>query len=524
MIASLLARRTAFAACVVAAGTPTTCPPTDPGPGSDGGVDGSNTVPPALEAGRYWAHVFGHGTAAAPVALWFEYKPDSVPTWVFVPKTPERSVAAGTNLATIDAWLYGLTAGTGYSVRMCTRDAAAQVTCDPAPAAFATRAPAPLGWITVDPAHPRNFILPDGTRWVPWGNNFVGVTGSAANHRLVEEHMYDAAGLARIDADLARLANVAPPDGAGNSIRMHLQLHRFLRDPVTPDPEALARFAHVVELAEDRGLRVMVTGLGYFYPGDNPAWVGQQTDEATHWNSQALWWTHMAFALHDSPGVFAYDLMNEPYVGGNVIHDDGVYWTNVPPTGFCSYGEDTARGIHGTCFGQFVTPNPGTRPAADVAAAWTQKMVHAIRFIGPFPNDPRHLVTIGVGAFGLHNVFHSSTAVHAQLDFLEPHLYPDSNAGQDAIDLAAALAQLSAKPIIAGETFTFGPVRHLISTACTAGTVQGWIGQYDGRQLGDPCPDGVNPFGCALFDAWYTVVRDFGPTIRAGSCPPIEPP
>jgi hypothetical protein len=518
MNASHLAAAT-LAGCVLAA-----CA-ADPGarPIPDDGVVVVNAVPAAPVAGRYWAHVFAHGTAIAPVTLWFEYKPDSVPTWVFVPKTPERAIAAGTDLAAVDAWLYGLTAGTGYSVRACTRDAAARVTCDSAPATFATRAPAPLGWISVDPANPRHLMLPGGARWVPWGNNYVGVTGGAANHRLVEDQMYDAAGLARIDADLARLADIAPPGGATRTIRMHVQLARFLRDPATPDAEALARYAHVIEMAEDRGLRVMVTGLGDFYPGNNPAWVGQQTDEATHWASQALWWTSMAFALHDSPGVFAYDLMNEPYVGGNVIHPDGVWWTNVAPTGFCSYGEDAAHGIHGTCFGQFVTPNPGTRAAASVAAAWTQQMVHAIRYIGPFTNDPRHLVTIGVGAFGLSNVFHSSTAVHAQLDFLEPHLYPDTKQGQDAIDLAAALARLSPKPIIAGETFTVGPVRHLISVTCNAGTVHGWIGQYDGRRLGDPCPDGVNPFGCALYDAWYTVMRDFGPTIRAGSCPPVEP-
>ena len=517
MIASHLARSAAVASLVAA------CTGGALLDDATGSAADAAALPRAPETGRYWAHVFGHGAAAGPVALWFEYKPDSVPTWVFVPRTPEQAIAAGRDLATVDAWLDGLNAGICYSVRQCTRDAAGNVACDPVAMPFSTRAPTPLMWVSVDPTSPRHLMTANRARWVPWGTNFVGVTGSAVNHRLVEDQMYDAAGLARIDADLARLANLAPPGGASTAIRMHVQLSRFLRDPTTPDHEALARFAHVIELAEDRGLHVMVTGLNDFYPGDNPAWVGQQTDEATHWATQSIWWSYMAFALHDSPGVFAYDLMNEPYVGGNVIHPDGVWWTNVAPTGFCSYGEDTARGVHGTCFGQFVTPNPGTRPAATVAADWARRMVHAIRFIGPFTNDPRHLVTIGVGAFGMNNVFHSSTEVHAQLDFLEPHLYPDGNNGQDAIDLAAALAQLTTKPIIAGETFSIGPVRHLISTACNAGTVQGWIGQYDGRRLGDACPPEENPIGCALFDAMYAVLRDFGPTMRAGGCTPVEP-
>lgn len=516
MIAAHLAKPVAIS-CLLAACSSTA--PDDPGDPAAGGGPSAVAAARAPEAGRYWAHVFGHGVTSIPVALWFEYKPDSVPSWVFVPKTPEQTIAAGTDLATVDAWLDGLTAGTGYSVRQCARDAAGGVLCDATPAPFATRAAAALPWIAVDAAHPRQLIGSDGKRWVPWGNNYVGVGGSPVNHHMVEDNMYDAAGLARIDADLARVALLDPPDGTTNVVRMHVQLARFLRDPTTPDHQALARFAHVIELAEDHGLHVLVTGLNDFYPGDNPAWVGQQTDEATHWATQATWWSYMALALHDSPGVFAYDLMNEPYVGGNVIHDDGVWWTNVAPTGFCSYGENQTTGDHGTCFGQFVTPNPGTRTAAVVAADWTQRMVHAIRFIGPFANDQRHLVTIGVGAFGMSNVFHSASGVRDQLDFLEPHLYPDGNAGQDAIDLAAALAAVSTKPIIAGETFSNGPERHLIATACNAGTVGGWIGQFDDRRLGDACPATENALVCAFYDAWYVIARDFGPMIRHGECP-----
>jgi hypothetical protein len=481
------------------------------------GACGGSDPADAPVVGRYWAHVAGQGTTAGPTAVWFEYKPDSVPTWDFVPRTPDRAVDGGVDLSTIDAWIYGLSAGTSYSVRTCTREGCSE------PVAFATKAPSALAWVQVDPNDSRHLRTALGVRWVPWGNNYVGVAGTSQPHQMVEDQMYDEAGLALIDADFRRLANVAPPDGAQNAIRMHVQLHTFLLDPTTPDPEALARFAHVIELAEDRGLQVMVTGLNLFYPGDNPPWVGQQTDEATHWATQATWWTAMASALHDSPGVFAYDLMNEPYVGGNLVNPDGVWWTNVAPNDYCTYGEDAATGTHGTCFGQFVTPDLGAREAADVAAAWTTQMVHAIRYAGPFENDRRHLVTIGVGAFGLSNVFNSSTAVHAQLDFLAPHLYPDADDnGQAAIDLAAGLAQLTTKPIIAGETFTFGNVRHLISVACNANTVQGWIGQYQGRILGDPCPDGVNPFGCALYDAWYEAQRDFGPAMRAGSCPPVQ--
>lgn len=464
-------------------------------------------------AGRYWAELGGHGTVAEPTTVWFEYKPAELAGWDFVGRTPERAIAAGSDLATTSGWLTGLAPASAYDVRLCRRDEAGVVVCDADPGQrLETAAASPLGLVKIDPSDPRRLVVDGGARFDVWGSNYVGVTDAGPN-QLIEDQMYDAAGLARIDADLARLENLAPPDGASNVIRMHLQLHTFLVDATTPDYEALARFAHVVEMTEDHGLRVQVTGLNYFYPADNPLWIAQQ-DETAHVATQVVWWNAMASALQHSPGVFAYDLMNEPYVGGAKVVDGVTWWTTVAPTGYCDYGADPAQGQHGICFGQFVSMALGTRTPAAAAAAWTAQMVRAIRFTPPFANDRDHLVTVGAGAFGLNNPFNAAPEVHQHLDFLSPHLYPDSDNGQVAIDLAASLRALTTKPIIAGETFAFGPVARLISNACNDGSVEGWIGQYDGRRLGDPCP-----LGCILFEAWYQVVRDYSPIIRAGACP-----
>lgn len=158
-----------------------------------------------------------------------------------------------------------------------------------------------------------------------------------------------------------------------------------------------------------------------------------------------------------------------------------------------------------------------------MAGQWVSMMAQAIRAAESDTQVPRHLITVGVGAFGMNNPFNSSPLAHQDQDFLSPHLYPDGEGAQAAIDLAAAIDAVTTKPIIAGETFTFGDVRRLIANTCHAGTVQGWIGQYDGRRLGDACPPGVNVFGCALFDAWYQVQADYGPAFRAGECPPEFP-
>lgn len=481
------------------------------------GCEAPKTAP---TVGRYWARLQGAGTAEAGTA-WFEYQAATETSWT---TTPARAVSSGANLSALVEWISGLKPGTEYRQRLCRTEGGGAAECG-LPTSFTTAAPTTLPWVIVDPEVTRHLKLTTGERFIVWGNNYVAPTGAPEPNLLVEDHFYDEAGFALIDADLERLTNLAPPDGLSNTIRMHLQLHAFLHDAVTPNREALARYARVVELAEDHGLYVMVTGLNYFYPADNPRWIAEQTDEGEHWDTQALWWNAMATALRYSPGAFSYDLMNEPYVSGGGIEPDGLArYTTVPANQYCDYGADEARGIHGTCFGQYVTAAPlGSRTAGEAAAQWVGRMVEAIRAAEHDSEVPHHLVTVGVGAFGMSNPFNSSTLVHEHQDFLSPHLYPEGEGAQDTIDLAAAIAALTTKPIIAGETFTFGPVERLIANTCNDGSVQGWIGQYDGRRLGDSCPPGRNVFGCALYDAWSDAQAKFGPAMRAGGCPPSIP-
>jgi hypothetical protein len=492
------------------------------------GADECERVPPEVEVGRYWARLAGYGTPNVDVTFWIEYKRQSTPTWVFVPKTPERQIAAGTDLSTVDEWLYGLEPGTAYDFRECLRIADGTTICDTAdvPFSFTTAAPSELAFVEIDPEDSRSLRLDTGESFIPWGNNFVYVRPVGPN-ALVEPLMYDEAGMEAIRTEFQKLRNIMPPDGVANVVRMHLQLHEFLIDPTTPNREALARFASVIEMAEDEGLRVMLTGLNIFLPPQNPAWVFQQ-NEAEHWRSQALWWTSMARALHASPGVFAYDLVNEPYATTqNRVTEDHVRWVGADPDEYCDYGHRPELGIFGTCFGQHVVADGTGRDPAEIATQWAQKMRQAIRYTGYFQNDQRHLITIGVGgAFEMGNVFNSEPGVHAALDFLSPHLYGDAaDQGQSKIDFTAALAAMVDKPVIVGEVFLLNQGVAIVTETCNAGTARGFIGQYDGRTYYDACPSPHPnpPWNCAFFDAWYEFQAEWSSEVRGGGCPTPTP-
>jgi hypothetical protein len=475
------------------------------------------------DVGRYWAALRGHGHAQSAQTYWFEWKPQTL-DWNWAYQGPHRHAPAGeppTGDAPLTEWVTGLAPATAYDYRICGIADGETATACTDPGSFTTAAATTLRWVGIDPAAPSRLALDDGSRFVPWGNNYTNANANHVRNTIPEDLMHSDLGTILVDLD--KLADVAPPDGRGNVIRLHVQMHRFLVDATAVDPEAFARLARVIEAAEDRGLYVMLCGLGYRYPHDNPLWIAQQ-DEAARWATQALWWNTMAHALANSPGIFAYDLMNEPSAPSGSIVQDGVAWLGgVAPDQFCAFGNDPATGNHGSCWVQQVTPDAAGRTRIQIAAQWTQRMVGAIRHTSYFPNDTRHLITIGVaGAFLLNNPFFDAT-VNQYLDFISPHLYPNSADNSTAkIGVAAALSASTGKPVIVGETFYLGGDPHrLISQTCSDGTAQGWIGQFDGRIVGEPClqPGGCLAFGPALYDAWYQLQAEYGPTITAGGCP-----
>jgi hypothetical protein len=479
---------------------------------------GGSSSPPVSEAiraesevGRYWARLAVKGAATQGESFWFEWKERTLTDWSWAFKGPEHTATD----ANADEWVYGLKPGTRYDYRLC-KDAgctdAAEMTTQPA---------SHLRRILIDPTHPKELAYEGGGRFVPWGTNFIGVEMPDHASALVDRAMMN--DFEAVTTALQRVTNVAPPDGALNSLRIHVQLDLFLSDATTPRRDAVARLARVIESAEDRDLYVMLCGLNYFYPPETPIWIATQ-HEAERWKTQALWWNTIAGAVHESPGLFGYDLVNEPLVAEGAPTPDGTIWySGSPPDKYCAYGDDPEHGHHGTCFPQLVSRELNGREPGEVAAQWTQTMKQAIRHTSYFDNDTRHLITVGVAGAALANTPFFDPRVSAELDFLSPHLYPDAaDEGDAKIALSQMLSSTTGKPVIVGETFTFGNVRRLISQTCNDQSAQGWMGQWDGRRLGDACAS-ANVIGCALYDDWYKVQAEFGPTIQGGGCPARVP-
>ena len=201
-------------------------------------VVGCNAAVDPLEpgdVGRYWAALRGHGhTADAGETYWFEWKEQTL-GWNWAYQGPHRHADANTpgeGDAPLTEWIVGLKPATAYDYRICSViDGQPEQACTD-PLSFTTAPPTGMRWVAIDPAAPNRLALDDGSRFVPWGNNYTNANANHARNTLPEDLMYS--DLDTILVDLDKLADVAPPDGRANVIRLHVQMHRFLVDASMP--------------------------------------------------------------------------------------------------------------------------------------------------------------------------------------------------------------------------------------------------------------------------------------------------
>ena len=237
-----------------------------------------------------------------------------------------------------------------------------------------------------------SFVLqPSGGRYVPWGHNYASTD---ILKRLADDP-------ARVVRDFAEMK------AAGATVvRVHPEMPRVLPGPGQVDPKALEQLGHLLTIAEEADLHLMVTGLACYKRDERMAWY-DELDEERRWATQAFFWETIARTCARSPAVFAYDLVNEPVAVGKPA--EGWYGGRMGDVEFC----------------QRLSLDRAGRTGDDIFGAWTRRMIAAIR-----AHDEPRLITMGLLPFP-----GASRAAHARLDFVSPHLYPEAGKVHGEIEL-----------------------------------------------------------------------------------------
>jgi hypothetical protein len=250
-----------------------------------------------------------------------------------------------------------------------------------------------------------------------------------------------------------------------NVVRIHLQTAKFMNSPQQPDKASLAQLAKLVKLAEQTGLYLDITGLGCYHKKDVPQWYDAM-DEDTRWNTQSLFWEAVAKTCAKSPAIFCYDLMNEPILPG----------ANKKETDWLA-GE-----FAGSYFVQRITLDLAGRTQKEVAKAWVDRLVAAIR-----KHDDRHMITVGVipwvHTFPNAKPLFYSNEVAANLDFASVHFYPKKDKVNKA--LSALSAYDIGKPLIIEEMFPLHcNIKELaVFIDASRKIADGYIGFYWGKTI-----------------------------------------
>lgn len=285
-----------------------------------------------------------------------------------------------------------------------------------------------------------------------------------------------------------------------NCVRIHLQVGKFLEAPDTPNDAALKQLAKLIQLAEDTGLYLDVTGLACYHKANIPEWYDKLTEQ-DRWKAQAVFWDAVARTCKDSPAIFCYDLMNEPILPGNKPESD---WLG---------GE-----LAGKFFVQRISLDLKDRTREQVAEAWVNTMVDAIR-----KHDQRHMVTVGVipwvFVFGGGKPLFHSPSVSQRLDFVAVHFYPK----KDEVDkaLKALKAYDVGKPLLIEEMFPLScSESELVEFINKSSDItDGWISFYWGKTVEQLRAAEQPTLGEAITAAWLEKFQQLSTDVTTGALP-----
>lgn len=316
---------------------------------------------------------------------------------------------------------------------------------------------------------------PSGKPFVPRGFNY----DRDFSGRLLED--YWEAEWATVQQDFAEMKALG-----ANVVRIHLQFGRFMETASKPNRKALDRLERLVTHAESLGLYLDITGLACYKKEHIPAWY-DGLSEKDRWAAQAAFWAAVAKTCAGRPGVFCYDLINEP----------------VAPSGRRKPGDWLAGELAGFYYVQFISLDQGDRLRTAVSREWLRTMTAAIR-----KHDKRSLITVGLLPWKPGDDPESGFApmtVAPEVDFLSVHIYPESAKMQESRDTLKAFHV--GKPVLIEETFpmhcSITELRDFLreSDAHSAG----WVGFYWGKTLEEYRKS--DSLGDAIMVAWLEMFQ-----------------
>jgi hypothetical protein len=132
-------------------------------------------------------------------------------------------------------------------------------------------------------ARGKHFVLSSSkTEFHPWGFNY---DHDAAN-RLLED--YWQAEWEAVTNDFREMKALG-----ANTVRIHLQVAKFMRTAQDSNEDSLRQLGRLLEVAEEAGLYLDITGLGCYKKEDVPRWYND-LDEAPRREVQARFWEAVA--------------------------------------------------------------------------------------------------------------------------------------------------------------------------------------------------------------------------------------
>lgn len=345
----------------------------------------------------------------------------------------------------------------------------------------ATSAAGKLGWIGLSGDGKKLVRVATGEPFVMWGVNY----DRDYKERLLDDYWLDE--WETVVKDFGEMKALGL-----NTVRVHLQVGRFMDSPAQPNARALKQLARLIRVAEARGLYLYVTGLACYKKANIPAWY-DDVSEAERWTIQGAFWKAVAGVCKDSPAVLCYDLMNEPCISGdNWLPDEGM-------------GD--------FFYVQYLTRTPGGRDAHVIAKAWVDTLVGAIRTV-----DTRHLVTVGVIPWATvwpdaKPVFYSPE-VGEKLDFASVHFYP--KAGEVDKALRALAVYDVGKPLVIAEMFPLSCGIEDMDAFIEGSKpiAQGWLSFYWGKTIEEYAQS--TEIADHIIKAWLEYYRKKGQTMGGG--------